>query len=452
MSDIIFEIENSFDLDKVKVDYHFIWEILRMPFFFRLLDSNQEGYKNKQSRLTKSLRYLFYGWRNWFKKYDIICFSNSGGGYRREIDGLYYNRFLDPIIEIIDSDRTLLIEKPDPDHYKLNSVKTKNIVSDRIVVLLKNILSKIMGFEIKNRYILDEIKERTMIDINYALNIKQFLTQIKIYEILFDVYKPKAIFLTCYYGKEGIILAAKNKKIPVIEIQHGIIGYKHPAYNHKIFARDYYPDYLLTFGEAEVNAPSENFIFEKNQVYAIGSHYINYIGNKKTSNPIEELINKFVFSVAVTMQSTIEEELLEFIIKAAILDESILYLLLPRKTSLTFLGLPENVKVITDMNFYEMMAYVDYHSTVYSTCAIEAPSLGVQNILINLQGLAKEYYIELLSDDRITLFVETPDELVAKIRNMDKLEKSLIKESNSDLFVQGYQDRLSTFLNQINLI
>ena len=171
-----------------------------------------------------------------------------------------------------------------------------------------------------------------MLDVNYSLHIKQFIAQIIIYKIIFYIYKPKAIFLTCYYGKEGILLAAKNRKIPVIEIQHGIIGYKHPAYNHKILARDYYPDYLLTFGESEVNEPSENFIFKNTQVYAIGSHYINYIGNKKTSNPIETLIKKYDFSIAVTMQSTIEEELLEFIKKAANLDEKILYLLLPRKT------------------------------------------------------------------------------------------------------------------------
>ena len=399
---------------------------------------------------------LLFGFNNWFRKYDAICLSANGSdsGYRQLINGKYYNRFIDPIIDELYDYKILMIEVPAPKHFPKKYTYTKNIVSYNLIKLISYFyffnINTLKEIDLKSLRNLSNIADTIANDYN---QLKLFLARKKIFKFLFRLYKPKVIFLTCYYGYLPLIKAAKELEIPVIEIQHGIIGSKHSAYNHKIISNDFYPDYLLTFGDLEKKNPSKSFIFNKNQVYPVGNYYIKYINSKEKNNLLKSLTNNYNHTVAVTLQHTVEKETVSFIFKAANLDPNIIYFLLPRPAKDDFgITLPDNVKVINKINFYEMMNCVDFHSTVYSTCAIEAPSLGVQNILININGYAKDHYVDLLTDEKITRYIETPDEFVHTINTFQKLDKNIIMNSNDRLFVQNYQENIHRFLQIIRLI
>src|SRR5680860_228733 len=55
----------------------------------------------------------------------------------------------------------------------------------------------------------------------------------KLYNILFKIYKPKVVFVVCYYSNFELILSADKNNIPVIELQHGLVANSHRAYHFK---------------------------------------------------------------------------------------------------------------------------------------------------------------------------------------------------------------------------
>ena len=99
-----------------------------------------------------------------------------------------------------------------------------------------------------------------------------------------------------------------------------------------------------------------------------------------------------------------------------------------------------------DKNFYELMAYTDFHTTVNSTCALEAPSLGVQNILVDIDGQAKWYYAAVLTDRRITRFADTPDEYVDIINSFPILARAVVCNLHEDFFATKYQENIRNFV------
>ena len=92
--------------------------------------------------------------------------------------------------------------------------------------------------------------------------------------------------------------------------------------------------------------------------------------------------------------------------------------------------------------------YVDFHSTVYSTCALEAPSFGAQNIMININNLSRKIF-EASLIDRITKYADTPEEYLSLIRSMDKLDRETVYYLNEDIIMPNYRNNLKDALSQI---
>ena len=164
---------------------------------------------------------------------------------------------------------------------------------------------------------------------------------------------------------------------------------------------------------------------------------------------LSERISGYKRVIGVTLQWTFERRLISFICEAAKLDSSIIYMLIPRQLEekvYSNMGFPQNIVVITDKNFYELMAYCDFHSTVNSTCALEAPSLGVQNILVDVDGSARIYYEKVLSDERVTRFTDTPEEYVDIVKNFSRLDRNIVRELHKDFFAHNYQENIRSFV------
>ena len=106
-------------------------------------------------------------------------------------------------------------------------------------------------------------------NISYFEKLKEFNFDLKKFkdtyckksyiQIIFRIYKPKAIFVNCYYSNITI-QAAKSLSIKVIEIQHGEIGENHTGYLSKYFPRDLLPDNMLLYGQDD----KQNLLKNKN--------------------------------------------------------------------------------------------------------------------------------------------------------------------------------------------
>ncbi|NTZ20257.1 hypothetical protein EXW96_22735 [Paenibacillus sp. JMULE4] len=134
------------------------------------------------------------------------------------------------------------------------------------------------------------------------------------------------------------------------------------------------------------------------------------------------------------------------------MNEEICYVLIPRNKENSYenIALPRNVIINPCENFYEMILYADFHATVYSTCAIEAPSLGIKNIMINIDGLAKYWFGEILTNSLTTEYVNTPEEFVDLVNSNNNLiskEENMIL--NETIVKLNYKDNIRKFLENV---
>ena len=462
MKNILKEIETKYPVDTILVNEEQVWPYLRVAYYFAYMDkiTSEKGEKRSDSPLSQRLKKMpmnsFYGFKNWFGKYDYIALSNTLE--RRNINGKYFNKLLDPILDELGRDKVLYVEAPAPSLYPAQKVHTKNIVchdlltlSAAIAVILQMFRRK--NYMVQNESILKTIQKEYGLQIDDVKRIRFFDAQRRVFNFLFRKIKPKAILLSGYYGYIPAVKAAKDLGIKVIEFQHGAIGKEHEAYNVDVeIDKTYFPDHLLVFGTREIKTFDNSRFIRPEDVYPVGSFYIEHVRRnyKLESNLVEQLKN-YKRSIGVTLAWTVEKRVIEFVCQAADLNKTIFYILIPRKPQEKYystLNLPDNVTVVKGKNFYELMMYVDFHSTVYSTCALEAPSFGVQNILINIDNLAKQYYEAILIDSRITRYADTPRDLVKIINTFEKLDRDTLSKLNEDIIATDYKKNIQNFVTR----
>ena len=470
MLNIIREIETKYPVNEIRVNDRQVWPYLRIYYDAAYLTKIATSYgveeyirqqlgSQRRTRMLRILITLFreipYGFKNWFRKYEYIALTNNN--FRRQIAGKYLNPFLDPIIDEIGPDRVLCMEYAwQIPHYPVDSIYTKHIVFISLLEILSQLISILRKIFLKRRNIVNK-QVLDMIETDYSLNIDtirrvdDFESKRKVYYLLFRIIRPRAVWVAPYNAHLPAVRAAKDLGIKVIEIQHGVIGKEHPAYNvHRDIERSCFPDHLLVFGKQELKTFDNSCFIDEVNVHPVGSFYIDYV--KATYKPEPQLSERFAgFKrvVGVTLLELLEKPLIPFICDAAKLDGSIFYILIPRwpqNPMYSILELPPNVEMIMDRNFYELMAYTDFHSTVASTCALEAPSLGVQNILVDIDGQAKWYYEAVLCDSRVTRFVDTPEQYVETINSFPKLDRDTVCKLHEDFFATNYKENIRNFV------
>lgn len=464
MFDFIQHVENKYAVEEVIFANEQIWPYLRLSYCLSFTmnkaghDSSNKGELLKVFNKLK-IKNIFFGWANWFRKYDYIVFSDTSE--RKKIEGRYYNKLVDPIIDIIGRDKVFCIEKPNPDFCQDKLMHTRHYASYDMLHIFTYILRYFIGIIFKHKKICGaEILNRIQLDYDIKLDnrkeIYNFISSSLILKLILLIYSPKAVFVTDHSSYMSLVKSARDLGIIVVEIQHGVIVKYNPAYNFiRAFDKRYYPNCLLSFGDVKRYCTGFNQI---TSIYPVGSFYIEHIREiHKHDEVLLSLKARYSKIVAITLQWTVEHETLEFIVKAAKLDSRFCYLLIFRYTArpvkykeYSEAFFPSNIIVIRDKNFYELMNYVDFHSTVYSTCAIEAPSLGVQNVMINISNLSKQFYWDILYEERVTRYANNPEEYVRIIDSFEKIDKNELIQLNEPNFKPGYKENIVNFLKMLN--
>jgi len=94
---------------------------------------------------------------------------------------------------------------------------------------------------------------------------------------------------------------------------------------------------------------------------------------------------------------------------------------------------------------------LDIHLTLYSSCAIEAPFLGIPNILINIRNFAKSYYSDLLNEkNSIILEDGNYKEFSKAVEHLKQFSRDEVKQSFRYIR-PNYNRNLDSFLNKLNL-
>lgn len=452
--DLIKEIELEYPVETIKVLNIQIWPYLRI-YLGSLDDYFATTSKSRFFIIKTFFTSIFYGFFQLFKSYNYFFFSDTKE--RRKIGQLLVDKSIDPIIDILP--KSLTIEIPLPNHFKRKNIPQRRIISKVLFYFIETLYVKLfLNFiKIENEQLIKQILSEKKLELNYKSVIKKLISQYKITQLISRIYKPKAVFIICYYTNIGRILAFKEKQIPVIEIQHGVINDRHLAYNiFKSFSTQYFPDYLFSFGNNEKDlSESVSFYLSNNKVFPIGSYYLDFINsNPIVNNQISKFRNEFKYLICVSGQNHYTESfLISFLKSVTGLCSEIVFLYVPRDNTFNDkkYNLNRNIIVLTDLNCYEVISVCDFHATVFSSCALEAPSLGVRNVLINIDGLSKLHYGDVLNNPQTTVYADSSLEFIDLVKESKHIEKELIRALNQSIIVPNYNKNLLNALNELNI-
>lgn len=419
-SDFLHAVETQYDITSITAYGEQVWPFLRQAFFFqywRQYLGRASGLDVRKQAKCRRLLHLPYGIRNWWRRYECIIFVPPG--QRRWVDGKYALKDADGVMQECGRENSLTVEFPAPScHYPFRSIPDRHVVSGDWLNLLAVLPTIKRGLDFENMHILQDICDRFRLESDYRWIILTFFRLVQALERLYSVWQPKVIFVSAYYGivHQAAILAATRCGITSVELQHGMINDIHFAYNMDIkLSRAALPDYLFVFGHRvrQLFDDSNHFI-QQERVLVIGNGYLEFIRNKYVGSPdMLECIASYEKSVAVALIPSLDDKMIDFVRKAALLNSRILYVLIPRRWDRDYsaMDFPPNVRLFRDLEFYGITKFTDFHATVCSTTALEAPALGTPNILMNIDGMAESYYSRLLRNRDVTRFVETPKQL-----------------------------------------
>ena len=337
-----------------------------------------------------------------------------------------------------------------PSHFPQKQVASRFVLSKIIFYVLEIIYAQLfsIGMKLQGEDVISKIEAETGIQLAYRSLAVRLVAQFKVMSFFAAIWKPKAAFFVAPYNFMGHVKALRQRDITVIEMQHGTISKNHYAYYiPKKIDEEYYPEHLLTLGENEKEVFDEsNFYVNQENVIAVGSFYLDYLaGEFSGDESFQKLTAGFNKVIAVTAQDALEELWTPFLKIVAERDNQNLYVVAPRHKTPTYyekFGFPGNVVFAPWLNTYEVIALCDYHSTINSTTALEAPSLGTPNLLFNVENRAKAYYQSTLDDERVTVFANTADEYLNLLNEFEILPKEQIRNANRKVVVPDYRSNL----------
>ena len=452
-------VETGYDLASVRADGVQAWPFLREFYYFCYHRRSAGGPPGKAINWRAEARRLLnlgYGARNWAGRYYSVFLSSTGS--RRQLDGKSVNAYFEWILREIGKSQSLLVEFPKGRiHVPQRLIGGENIVSSDPFVLVAALPWPRRRHKMENTEILDEINRRYDLDVDYRSAVSRFFRLAAAYSRAFAFWRPTVLFVTCYYNllNQAAIYAAHGRGITVVELQHGRISEEHSGY--RVFCpldRAAFPDWLLCYGDYLLPMfGAGNHFISQDRVRAIGSGYMERIAHSgRAPEAVLSAMAEYKKTVVVTSQWSTEDELIRFLREAAAMDDSILYVFIPRpgERGPVAASLPPNISIFEGLDFYHAAKFCDFHSTVCSTCALEAPALGTPNILIDIRGWAKQYYGDVLVDQDVTRMVGTPGELIRTVLSWQALPRECVIESHAGFYkpdhVRNVRDALADIL------
>lgn len=237
--ELIFDIEQRYDVNQYYFDQIHLWPIVRHMLWWELIASAPPGPSRSVKQLLRkqAARAASPIWNGAVKRSvqslpeTDVLFLSPGAYYSETVCGLRYSRIIDPVYEGVRErtsaqkmsldtgrihklhpSRNFPLQAPPPSSFAIN---------DDIQDLLQQVTAK------KS---LDFIS--MMRKLSRTLNIlKKFHS---FFDLVLSQVKPRAIVLTCYYDLRhmGLIWAAKDRNVRTIDLQHGKQGCFQAMYSH----------------------------------------------------------------------------------------------------------------------------------------------------------------------------------------------------------------------------
>ena len=451
MFDRFQELEKEIEVEKIRARGVQVWPILRIYIASQLVFDQDRSVRLSSSILRSALRYFFYGLPDFFGKTDYLFFSSSD--QRKKIGDVFIDR-ADIVSEILP--HTLIVELASNGMHRPKRECPDGRLMSKFPFYAKTSFFSffVFGLRLEGRAELKRIMDESGVHIPYKKYIRRFFANKWIMSFLIRWKGLKGLLLTTPYTNMGYVYAFRTRGLPVVEFQHGTISSSHYAYNlNKEFDRRLFPSALLTFGRREADVfHDDNHYISRENVRPVGSFVIDEIMKKPpVDKAFDELTAGYARKVAFTAQDALEEQFIPFLKECAEKDSDTAYILIPRFRTVKYYEayqFPSNVLYVPWLTTYEIMYLCDFHSTINSTTALEAPSLGTVNILANVENRARDYF-EGFIDSELCHFADRPEDYIKILRSLPKMDKQKSASMNSDLFVPDFRSNVGKVLKKL---
>jgi len=455
-------IETSYDVSSVTVGGLQVWPFLRTEYNISLSAKRDGFVKDPRMRMgpvqkLRRLRNLLYGFPAWWRSYDYVVLAGAGG--RKLLNGQYVHKDTEWLIQALGRNRTLAVEEARlwKGHYPHGCVPEKHVVSRDVLNALAFLPMRPERLSIANESILREINTEFGLKVDYRWSIAVFLRVASVLGRFMRRWQPRAIFLSCYWGlvHQAAIYAARRQGITTCELQHGLMPPRESNHGYTVSCkcdRNCFPEYLMVYGEHFRDQFRDSNFIDNDNVLVTGSGYIDSIRAGYECDPqLRAALDRYDTSVCVASQADHEDEIVAFISAAARQAPRTLFVFVPRLLGRDYsaVGFPENVVVYEHLNFYQVVKFTDFHATLWSSTAVEAPAFGTPNILIDLGGGARRFYGTMLTDPDVTRFVTTPAELVEALRSWHPHPRQDIIARHRRFIAPGHQALLDQALGRV---
>ncbi|WMJ73285.1 hypothetical protein RCC89_08930 [Cytophagaceae bacterium ABcell3] len=446
------EIERQFDLFNKKIDNIDFWILLRVSLFSAICE--QKGvYGSAQDNLSSKsivdkLLIVSGAIKNFFLNKPFNTSSKKfffvGHPRRKYIDGLWWDLYVDPILDKMEMDYYFLEHPYLGRHFTpAKSSDIKFIDLQDTFIRWKSSRSRVKLTREDESFIQqieDAVNSRFGVCCDIEKMVHKRVPLHKMYEKfyfrLLSKVRPSIMFLVVNYLPSSFALTSVCKRlgIPVVELQHGTIfknhmGYSFPDLNIKC---KYHPDYIFTFGDFWKNGIQ--FPIPSDKVLTMGYPFFS----ERVSKLRADAQNKNV--ITFISQGTIGKELAKIALRLRnklSSDYTINYKLHSSEYSSwrkSYEGLDSSpgINVIENdkQDLYETMVGSELIVGVYSTALYEAIALGVPVVLIDLPGIDS---METLIDLCPEIVINGEDDIVQLskegFKNASKIDKEFIFET-----------------------
>lgn len=435
------EMEQRHAVESITLNGIPIWTYLRVYVYNRFAQGH--GALTPSAGKAALVRSLFWGWGNLFRSHRYWVVSSSD--QRKWMSGAWTDRHdMAPVLQ----GQALFIELPNPTHR--SPIASEHKLSKTWFYAVELLLSKspFLKLEVAGEQELNALLNELGVSFDLRGYAKRFWAQYRFTHFMARWKKPKAVFLTTYYTNSARIAALKDLRIPVVESQHGLVSSAHLAYQLPKASPRLLPDIYLSYGTQEEEDMKGSGFAQHVCIVPTGHFYLSHVQAHPSHDTVYTKPSKVRHRIVITAQDIFDEPFIQWLNRLVTLLPDDELVLVPRRRSIAWYrerGLSDQVKYL-EGDTYRLMLSGDVHSTVFSSCAVEALGLNRPNILINLDGQATQYLDYLEHPVSATWIADTPEAFADLVNNGEFQHAD--SEADGRFFRQGYAKNLVSFLKQ----
>lgn len=439
------KFEYNHKLFELKHKNVYFWNLIRFDIYLKIIEKteNSNTHPNAKGNLKKKLAFLCHipsqiYERSRIKPKDLFISCSDN---RKIINGVEINPYID-FFKNYDSHFNIINLHSRKKFYLGGTNNSLYIAFDIFRVIYKSIFKEKTTKDIEN--LLELINN----EFNIKINVKQYCKKINIYIDSFLFYKSrfvkliknrfKAVVLVDHYNfyNYALIEAAKECNIPSVELQHGLIGLLHIAYNFLdlIPENKYIPDYLFTFGDYW----SKNMRLPDNCI-PVSVGYPQMDDSRNAFKDYKQDDKTVVFYSAGLYGSELSKLAIK-LFKSAPEDLTIKYKLHPSECSTWKSLYPDlmkyDINVIDEaVNVHELLAAAKYHVGVNSTVLFEAFAFNGSVFAYNIAGI--EHMEKMIEEDYVKIFDDEK-----QLLELIKSEKESVCVNSEEFFRSGSEENI----------